>query len=1256
MSLSGKLLVWCLGLAAATSVAANASPLAEDGWRKLLGNQNAPARIAFLQALKKQPADIEAHRGMAVLHSLADNPAGEASSLRELYRLRPDHWSARPYWPRFVHAVRRSGRWDLLEGAAVDIGANKKSPTELRTVARRALADKADRAGKWATADTMRARLGYVRQWQVIGPFGHESGSGHDKDYAPERSLSASTRHAGRDDVSTEWRRLRVVSRQGKCRVGESLGDFAAGTFYAATAIRVQKPGPAIVWFEPAGASKFWINGRLTYSDSLDRPERDLAPELYRSRLTLQPGWNTLLVKISAEVSRSAAFQLRVTQLSGEPLPGLVIDPAQAKHSVATPAAPPGGSRATVAPDCVEVLRKAGPQNRSEAAVCEARLLVAAGDTSGAVRVLRQAALASPQCGWVRGELAQTLAEDGQHDEARGERAAALRANPGQVEVALDHSRSELTSLEPAERIQRIRSLLQLNPNSISVHWELYAVYSAAGLRQEALQSLQKVRSTRPGPEEIYNLAEAYMEEERIADAAALVPPALKATPYQEELLSTQASILEYQEKVTAAISIYERLLALRGPDPITRASLARLHLENGNATRAIQILRLVRQERPQDTSICVQLADLLREKGAAGDAAEPLSLYREAVRLDPSLVYLRERIQVLGKEKPVFDLAPGLPMPSLQTQKSPPNADGGASAICLLNEQRTVVYPDFATTSRHHQVIQILDAGAAEELQEIGLTRSSSSSRVTVEKSRLIKANGKTQDMMAHADFGSVSFPSLAVGDIIDFSYRTEDFRKGALSRHFWADWEFTIPGIPVKTSRFVLITPPSPDLRTRTVGKVPDATLRDVDGWRVREWKLTDVPAYRIEPFGTPTRDQGMALDVSTVGSWSEIVRWYLDLSRTRCVADETVRQKTQELTREAQTDEDKLRAIVKFVAGLRYQTTPFRLSAFIPTEGKEVLREQFGDCKDKAALVTAMARSLGMKANMVLLSGRSDGISPLLPSPRFNHAIARVALGGRDIWIDATADDLEFGDLPTEDQQVPALVIDETTTDLVTTPATAVERNGTSERVEGTLDAAGKLTATLEFSGTGNWAWTLRSMLKLVPAANQADVYRGILARLYPTARSEGGSIENLQDHSKPVVVRVKFSIDRFATVAGNLVLLKLPWSNGQGSSLETLLGSPQRQQDAELGQTRGVYSSKVVLRLPPDYTLQPRAGKSGETRWGSYDTRFAVDGNILTAERRLRISPLRVPVRELPPFTAFLREEQTESQEPVILRKP
>ncbi len=70
---------------------------------------------------------------------------------------------------------------------------------------------------------------------------------------------------------------------------------------------------------------------------------------------------------------------------------------------------------------------------------------------------------------------------------------------------------------------------------------------------------------------------------------------------------------------------------------------------------------------------------------------------------------------------------------------------------------------------------------------------------------------------------------------------------------------------------------------------------------------------------------------------------------------------------------------------------------LGGFVPRDASSVCSKRYGDCKDKAVIVTAMMREAGFEAWVGLLrSGTSTDINPLLPSLNgFNHAI--VFIGG-------------------------------------------------------------------------------------------------------------------------------------------------------------------------------------------------------------------------------------------------------------------
>ena len=148
---------------------------------------------------------------------------------------------------------------------------------------------------------------------------------------------------------------------------------------------------------------------------------------------------------------------------------------------------------------------------------------------------------------------------------------------------------------------------------------------------------------------------------------------------------------------------MYQRLLTLDPTATEHLTTLAKLYEDRRADAAAVQALRRARADRPQDGDICAALADLLEEDGRA----EAASLYREAIRLAPAELSLRDKLAVLTGDKPVIDLAPATPSSALLAGAAKVPA-GGASAALLLDEGRTVVFPDYATLTRYHQIIKI--------------------------------------------------------------------------------------------------------------------------------------------------------------------------------------------------------------------------------------------------------------------------------------------------------------------------------------------------------------------------------------------------------------------------------------------------------------------------------------------------------------------------------------------------------------------
>ena len=69
--------------------------------------------------------------------------------------------------------------------------------------------------------------------------------------------------------------------------------------------------------------------------------------------------------------------------------------------------------------------------------------------------------------------------------------------------------------------------------------------------------------------------------------------------------------------------------------------------------------------------------------------------------------------------------------------------------------------------------------------------------------------------------------------------------------------------------------------------------------------------------------------------------------------------------------------------------------------------VVQRGYGDCKDKALLLTSMLRALGIDARPTLVSlATHDGPASMLPAPEvFDHVVVQVRLAGREYYLDPT-----------------------------------------------------------------------------------------------------------------------------------------------------------------------------------------------------------------------------------------------------------
>ena len=301
--------------------------------------------------------------------------------------------------------------------------------------------------------------------------------------------------------------------------------------------------------------------------------------------------------------------------------------------------------------------------------------------------------------------------------------------------------------------------------------------------------------------------------------------------------------------------------------------------------------------------------------------------------------------------------------------------------------------------------------------------------------------------------------------------------------------------------------------------------------------------------------------------------------------------------------------------------------------------------------------MLNHAGIKSRMVLLSPRSMGITHYLPGPRFSHAISVIDTPNGPFWVDATAEGMTFGDLPSEDQGVPALIIGAGVNDLTTTPVLPAEKSTLTETVTAALDAQGNLTATTELQFTGSLGWLLRLAFRQIPESAQEQALTGFFGRVLPDAKISRSTITGLESSDKPLLQSCAYATANFAQVAGNLLIAKAPWAEDlSGGNMQALNLTSARRTDLEISGAGGRHISSVKLTLPPGFQakdLKPEIKE--DSSFGSYRFTQSQTGDAVTWYRETILSALRIPAAA-PDFLRYSEAASKQSKTPLILQKP
>ena len=617
------------------------------------------------------------------------------------------------------------------------------------------------------------------------------------------------------------------------------------------------------------------------------------------------------------------------------------------------------------------------------------------------------------------------------------------------------------------------------------------------------------------------------------------------------------------------------------------------------------------------------------------------------------------------------------------------PTYDKDVPAVVLIDESLTSINSEGRETEVFNHAVRLLRREGREyAIGQVGYVPDSG--KVKEFRAWLIRPNGEIKkfgkdesvDIQASLNdvYNEFRFKRISarddadVGAVFAYSYTLED--RSIFSQ---ADWAFQT-SLPVITSRYNLTLPEG--WRAEAVTFNHAAIQPRVNGSSY-SWELSNLPAIPEEPLSPsltylvprlavsyfpPANSQ--QLSIKTFSKWGDVAAWMSELEDPQVVVDDALTRKANELTASAKTEYEKIRAIANYVQNIQYisiQTGLGRGGGYRPHSSVEVLAKSYGDCKDKANLMRAMLKVVGIDAIPVsIYSGDPNYVRASWPSPQqFNHCIIAVKVSdqtqgstiikhptlGRLLIFDPTDEETPIGDLPFYLQGSLALLDSKSETDLVRMPVTPPEMNHLERVATLQLTPEGGLSGQIKEQANGQTAASLRSEFRGLSKPDYTVKIEAWLTQGITSARLN--KIEPTDNTSDGVFsLNLEFTANTYGQLMQNRLLVFKPVVVARREALT--LTAPTRKHPVVLH--ANAYSETVRVQLPAGFVVDelPDAVKL-QTAFGSYVTSYEVKNNELVFKRQLSQQATTIAAADYETVRKFFESIRAAENAPVVLAR-
>ncbi len=398
------------------------------------------------------------------------------------------------------------------------------------------------------------------------------------------------------------------------------------------------------------------------------------------------------------------------------------------------------------------------------------------------------------------------------------------------------------------------------------------------------------------------------------------------------------------------------------------------------------------------------------------------------------------------------------------------------------------------------------------------------------------------------------VNIPEVEIGDMVRAIIYID---RKALIKGVWSSLSLLENEFPIKHYTYEVISPKKRPLKHAVLKNERKGTVKYTktpSGKTIKhKWVAKDVPQI-FQESGMPFIESAQRVLVSTVPNWKGISKYVYKLNKPHVEAiSPEMKEKVEELIDGLETEEEKTRAIFKYVSQkIRYLGLTLETNApgIEPHDAKYTFKTKSGVCRDKATLLTSMLKLAGLDAYSVLIHVANYKKDLIVPNTFFNHEVNCVKYTNGVIqFMDPTVE-ITKKLFPARLNNKSYLTISEEGETLKITSVYPAEENLVFVNTKAEYDDEGNLTAESDILFEGVSDNRFRGYFARKDADEIERFYEAIVKGVAPGAKLTACELrpDDMMETETPLTVHLEFTAPLVLVAGKEKVMVPMPKLGG------------------------------------------------------------------------------------------------------------